>query len=264
MPTGWFVFCCSHFLPRPKYSEFASESRGAISVLPESISVLPAAIGVLPAAVGRDAGPDLTANRIHRSTGFRPVHSPQVSTPPPSTVYRPLHRPTSFHPIHFPTALPCIRTIISDIRVNALLARRSRMQSVGSAPCNSYSTVGSILHAGLPAIRSPIEESAIPTIFFRGCQGMRKLAKQVPRLIHVSLFLFFLGLGDSMLNTNTTVGVTTIVPICLCGNRFYLYSVSEHLTDLQSPYKTLISRPIFFLIQKFQQLFGDRAFFANA
>ena len=85
---------------------------------------------------------------------------------------------------------------------------------------------------------------------------MRKLANQVPRLIHVSLLLFFLGLCDSMLNTNTIVGVTTIIPVCLCGI-FYVYSVTTHLKDLQSPYKTLISRPIFFLIQKYQRLFGD-------
>ena len=78
---------------------------------------------------------------------------------------------------------------------------------------------------------------------------MRSLAEQVPRLVHVSLFLFFCGLGDSMLHINTHVGVTTIVLICICGS-FYLYIVSKHLWSLQSPYQTFISRPIFFLMQK--------------
>ena len=78
---------------------------------------------------------------------------------------------------------------------------------------------------------------------------MRNLAKAVPRLIYISLFLFFLGLGDSMLNTNMAVGVLTIIPLCVCGT-FYLYSASAHLSNLQSPYKTLISRPLFFLMQK--------------
>jgi hypothetical protein len=131
------------------------------------------------------------------------------------------------------------------------------MQSVGSDPFNYHSTMGSVLHADLSALRSPTEESAISTVFFRGASGMQKLAKQVPQLLHISLFLFFVGLCDSMLNTNTTVGVTTIVPICLCGI-FYLYNVTTHLMDLQSPHKTLMSRPIFFLIQTYQQLFGDR------
>ena len=56
-----------------------------------------------------------------------------------------------------------------------------------------------------------------------------------------------------MVNTNTTIGITTIVPSCLCGI-IYLYSVTAHLTDLQSPYKTLITRPILFLIQTYKQL----------
>jgi hypothetical protein len=103
----------------------------------------------------------------------------------------------------------------------------------------------------------PLKRARFRQFFFEGANGMRKLAKQVPRLILVSLFLFFVGLCDSMLNnTNTTVGVTTVVPICLCGTT-YLYFVTIHLTDRQSPYKTLISHPIFFLIQQYQQLFGD-------
>jgi hypothetical protein len=103
----------------------------------------------------------------------------------------------------------------------------------------------------------PLKRARFRQFFFEGSNGMRKLAVQVPRLIRVSLFLFFWGLCDSVLNTNTAVGVTTIIPICLCGV-LYLYSVTTHLKDLQTPYKTLISRPIFFLIQKYQKLFDDR------
>jgi hypothetical protein len=100
IPTGWFIFFYSHFLPRPKSSDFASESRGPISVLPESISVL-------PATVGRGAGPDLATTRIPRSSGFRPVRSPTGF----HSDHRPNHRPTHFHH-YLPSALPCLRTII--------------------------------------------------------------------------------------------------------------------------------------------------------
>ena len=104
----------------------------------------------------------------------------------------------------------------------------------------------------------PLKRARFRQFFYEGAKGMRKLADAVPRLIQISLFLFFLGLGDSMLNTNTTVGAGTLVPIYLCG-AFYLYSVSAHLRDLQSPIKTLISRPIFFLMQKLPRLyFGAR------
>jgi hypothetical protein len=103
----------------------------------------------------------------------------------------------------------------------------------------------------------PLKRARFRQFFFESASGVRKSAKLVPRLIEVSLFLFFVGLGDSMLDTNTAVGVTTIVSISLCGI-FYLYSVTTHLTGLQSPDTSLITRPIFFLIQTYQQLFGDR------
>jgi hypothetical protein len=102
----------------------------------------------------------------------------------------------------------------------------------------------------------PLKRARFRQFFFEGSKGMRNLAKAVTRLIHVSLFLFFLGFADSMVTTNATVGVATIVPICLCG-LFYLYTVTAHLKDLRSPYQTLLSRPIFLLIQMYKRLFGN-------
>ncbi|KAH9172742.1 hypothetical protein EDB89DRAFT_2069411 [Lactarius sanguifluus] len=96
----------------------------------------------------------------------------------------------------------------------------------------------------------PLKRARFRQFFFEGADGMRTLAGAVQRLIQLSLFCFFLGLGDSMLNTNTTVGLTTIIPICVCGS-LYLYSVSAPLRNLQSPHQNLFSRLIFFLMQKF-------------
>ena len=67
------------------------------------------------------------------------------------------------------------------------------MQFVSSASCNSYSTVGSILHAGLPAVRPPIEESAIPSIFFRGCQRNAELGRTGPQADSCLAFPIFFG-----------------------------------------------------------------------
>ena len=103
----------------------------------------------------------------------------------------------------------------------------------------------------------PLKRARFRQFLFEGSKGMRKLAKQITRLIHISLFLFFLGLCDSMLNTNTTVGVMTIVPICLCGI-LYLYSITTRLKDLQSPYKALFSRSMLFLIHTCQKFVDDR------
>ncbi|KAH8985736.1 hypothetical protein EDB86DRAFT_2832958 [Lactarius hatsudake] len=105
----------------------------------------------------------------------------------------------------------------------------------------------------------PLKRARFRQFFFEGADRMWNLAEAAPRLIHVSVFLFFLGLGDSMLNTNTAVGITTIVLICL-GGLFYLYSVSAHLKNMQSPYQTLISRPIFILMQKLLSPYYDSRF----
>ncbi|KAN0136288.1 hypothetical protein V8E53_005893 [Lactarius tabidus] len=160
-------------------------------------------------------------------------------------------------PIPSPPPYPAFAPLFSNIRVNAFW--------VVALVCSLSAALLAILIQQW--VRSymqvfqrydhPLKRARFRQFFFEGSEGMRKLAKQVPRLIHISLFLFFLGLCDSMLNTNTIVGVTTIVPICLCG-MIYLYSVTTHLTDLQSPYKTLMSRPIYFLIQTYQQLLRDR------
>ena len=156
-----------------------------------------------------------------------------------------------------PPPYPAFRPLLSDIRVNACWV-------VGLVCSLSAALLAILIQQWVRSYMQlfqqydhPLKRARFRQFFFEGANGMQKLAKQVPRLIHVSIFLFFVGLSDSMLNTNTTVGVTTIVAVCSCGISC-LYVVTTRIKYLQSPYKTLISRPIFFLIQTFQQLFGDR------
>ena len=173
---------------------------------------------------------------------------PQISA---STIQQPSILSTS------PPSYPTFEPLFSDIRVNAVWI-------VGLVCSLSAALLAILIQQWVRSYMQvfqrydhPLKRARFRQFFFEGSEGMRKLAKQVPRLIHVSIFLFFVGLCDSMLNTNTTVGVTTIVPICSCGI-FYLYIVTTRIKYLQSPYKTLISRPVLALIQTFQQLFGDR------
>ena len=152
-----------------------------------------------------------------------------------------------------PPPYPAFKPLPSDIRVNACWV-------VGLVFSLSAALLAMLIQNWVQSYMQvfrqydhPLKRARFRQFFFEGSEGMRKLAKQVPRFLHVSLFLFFVGLCDSMLNTNTIVGVATIVPICLFGI-FYLYSATTHLTDLQSPDKTLLSRPILFLIQTYRQL----------
>ncbi|KAH9170101.1 hypothetical protein EDB89DRAFT_1356394 [Lactarius sanguifluus] len=180
----------------------------------------------------------------------------QASTPTvPSTA-------EGFIPSTSPPPYPAFQPAISDIRVNIFW--------LISLVCSLSAALLAILVQQW--VRSymqvfqrydhPLKRARFRQFFFEGADGMRKLAEAVPRLIHVSLFLFFSGLGDSMLNTNTTVGVSTVVSICTCAS-LYLYSVSAHLRVLQSPYKTLFSRPIFFLMKKFPRPYFRTRFLPN-
>ena len=103
----------------------------------------------------------------------------------------------------------------------------------------------------------PLKRARFRQFFFEGAKRMQSSAEAVPRLIQLSLFLFFLGLGDSMIYANKTVGTTTIVLICIFG-AFYLYSASGQLRSPESPLQTLISRSIIFCLRIVQrQHFGD-------
>ena len=89
----------------------------------------------------------------------------------------------------------------------------------------------------------PLKRARFRQFFIEGARSMRMTAVVVPSLIHVLLALFFVGLADSMLNSNTAVGVVTTITVCLSAS-FYLYSVLAHLRSLHSPYQTLILRQI--------------------
>ncbi|KAH9969421.1 hypothetical protein BGW80DRAFT_1133660, partial [Lactifluus volemus] len=62
------------------------------------------------------------------------------------------------------------------------------------------------------------------------------LADAVPALLHVSIFLFFAGLVDFILNLNTTVAAYTITPIGISG-LFYVFTTLSPVLYPQSPYQ---------------------------
>ncbi|KAH9030976.1 hypothetical protein EDB84DRAFT_185204 [Lactarius hengduanensis] len=83
---------------------------------------------------------------------------------------------------------------------------------------------------------------------YEGTEGwyMPVAAESVPGLVHVSL-LFFLGLGDSLFNVNTTVGVTTISAIC---GLLYVFSMFAPVIKPQSPFRNPFSGLIWCLKQQ--------------
>ena len=89
---------------------------------------------------------------------------------------------------------------------------------------------------------------------------MPVVAEAVPGLLHVSLFLFFAGLGDFVMNINITVGISTAVPISVCV-LFYIFTTFAPVIYPQSPYQNSFSCLVWYIIQKLGgRRYKDRGF----
>ena len=99
----------------------------------------------------------------------------------------------------------------------------------------------------------PLKGARIRQYLHEGCEGwyMPVVAEAVPSLLHVALFLFFAGLVDFILHINTTVGVSTTVPIGICGI-FYTFTTFMPVIYPQSPYQNPFSGLIWYLVQTFR------------
>jgi len=78
---------------------------------------------------------------------------------------------------------------------------------------------------------------------------MPVVAEAVPGLLHVSLFLFLVGLCDFVFNINTTVGLGTTIPI---GTTviLYIFTIFAPIIYPQSPYQNSFSGLVWYLMQK--------------
>ena len=72
----------------------------------------------------------------------------------------------------------------------------------------------------------PLKSARIRQYLHEGSDGwyMPVVAESVPGLLHISLFLFFVGLGDFVMNINTAVGLSTTIPIGISG-LMYIFTI---------------------------------------
>ena len=96
----------------------------------------------------------------------------------------------------------------------------------------------------------PLKSARIRQYLHEGSDGwyMPIVAEAVPGVLHVSVFLFFVGLVDFVLKINTTVGLTTAAPIGICG-LFYIFTTFAPVIYPQSPYQNCFSGLIWYLFQ---------------
>ncbi|TFY79950.1 hypothetical protein EWM64_g4057 [Hericium alpestre] len=80
---------------------------------------------------------------------------------------------------------------------------------------------------------------------------MAVVVDDVPALIHVSLFLFFIGLSDFLFTINPVVAVMTILMIAFCG-ALYIWSMIAPVVYAHSPYQSPTSGMFWWLVQTFR------------
>ena len=97
----------------------------------------------------------------------------------------------------------------------------------------------------------PLKSSRLRQYLYEGCEGwyMPLVAEAVPGFLHISLFLFFTGLGDLLLNINTKVALSTLVPIGASG-LLYIFMTFAPIVYPQSPYQNSFSGILWYLFQK--------------
>ena len=69
----------------------------------------------------------------------------------------------------------------------------------------------------------------------------------IPTLIHISLFLFFIGLADSLFQINVATATTTTILIVICTLCYLFISIIAPFWDVRAPYQTPLS-PMFWYI----------------
>ncbi|KAI9439287.1 hypothetical protein H4582DRAFT_1801154, partial [Lactarius indigo] len=153
-------------------------------------------------------------------------------------------------PSTLPPPYPAFTPNPSDVRVNAFWF----MSLVFSLTAALLATlvqqwVRDYMHV-FQRYSNPLKSARLRQYLYEGAEGwyMPVVAESVPGLVHVSLFLFFLGLGDSLLALNTTIAITTIVPITVCGLLYVLSMFAPILTP-QSPFRNPFSGLIWYVIR---------------
>ena len=165
-------------------------------------------------------------------------------------------------PSTLPPPYPDFRPSSSDVRVNAYWFI-SLVCSLSAALLATLVQrwVRDYMHV-FQRYSHPLKSARLRQYLYEGAEGwhMPVVAEFVPGLVHMSLFLFFLGLSDSLLTLNTTIGITTTILIAVCGS-LYIFCMFAPVLYPQSPFRNSFSGLIWYLIQKVHpRKYLDRAF----
>ena len=105
----------------------------------------------------------------------------------------------------------------------------------------------------------PLDIARIRQFLHEGAQRwlMLPLSEVVPLLIHISLFLFLIGLADFLLSNYPLVGKVTMFSIAFCAVLYILSTVAPFFSP-QAPYHTTFSYVVWCLTRRLRRPCKDR------
>ena len=152
--------------------------------------------------------------------------------------------------ISLPPSLPEFRPTSSDVRVNVYWF----MSLIFSLTATLAATivqqwVRDYMHI-FQRYNHPLKRARVRQFLYEGAEKwyVPVVVDAVPALIHISLFLFFIGLADNLFNINTATATTTTIMITICG-ALYLWCIIAPVHDAQSPYQSPLSGIFWLLFQ---------------
>lgn len=107
------------------------------------------------------------------------------------------------------------------------------------------------MHQAFRRYNHPVKRARIRQFLIDGADfwHMEFVVDTIPTLIHISLALFFVGLGEFLFNINTTVAAWTILAMSLTGI-CYILSIFAPVLDPQSPFQSPVSGLLWMVFQK--------------
>ena len=151
----------------------------------------------------------------------------------------------------FPPALPEFHAAKSDVRVNTFWFMSlvfSLSAALGATLVQQWARE---YVQFFQRYNHPLKRARVRQFLHEGANRwhMDLVVHLVPALIHISLFLFFIGLADSLFKINVATATTTTILIVLCALCYLFSSVIAPFLDAQAPYQTPLS-PMFWHISK--------------
>ncbi|KAH9015815.1 hypothetical protein EDB84DRAFT_1234586, partial [Lactarius hengduanensis] len=97
----------------------------------------------------------------------------------------------------------------------------------------------------------PLKRARIRQFLYEGAKRwhMAAVVDTIPALIHISLFLFFIGLAEFLFGLNTSTATVTTITTTICAI-LYFWSVIAPSLDPKSPYQSPLSGAFWRVFQR--------------